>query len=69
MRRWLRRTQPTRSELIDRKHELEGEIRSLRAELRRLEARRASTSGIQRRIERLRDLHYRTRQEIDRADP
>ena len=69
MRRWLRRTKPRRAELIERKHQLEGEIRSLEAELGRLEARSASTAGVQRRLDRLRDQQYRTRHEIDRADP
>lgn len=69
MRRRLRRKKPTRSELIERKHGLEGEIRALMAELGRLEARNASTAGVQRRLDRLRDQQYRTRHEIDRTDP
>lgn len=68
MRR-ARRKQPTRAELIERKHQLSGEIRALAAELRRVGARNESTAHIEDRLDRLRNLHYKTRQEIDRADP
>jgi len=68
MRR-ARRKQPTRAELIERKHQLSGEIRALAAELRRVGARNESTAHIEGRLDRLRNLHYKTRQEIDRADP
>lgn len=69
MRRWFRRTRPTRAELIERKHALEGEIRMVAAEVERLRARGVSAAGAEDRLARLRSRHYRTRQEIDRADP
>ena len=69
MMRRARRRQPTRAELIDRKHQLEGEIRTQAAEIRRLRAQNKPTAHAESRLDRLRDLQYRTRQEIDRADP
>lgn len=69
MKRWPRRKQPTRAELIERKHALEGEIRMLASEVEQRRARGAATAGAEGRLSRLRSLHYRTRQEIDRADP
>ena len=59
----------TRAELIERKHRLAGEIRSLEAERRQLAARHQPTAGVESRLDQLRNQHYRTRQEIDRADP
>lgn len=69
MRRWFRRTRPTRAELIERKYALEGEIRLLMAEVERRRAQGASTADTENRLAGLRSRHYRTRQEIDRADP
>ena len=68
MLRW-RRNRPTRAELIDRKHELEGQIRTLAADVERRRARGQSAADVEHRLAGLRARHYRTRQEIDRADP
>ncbi|MGI9604763.1 MAG: hypothetical protein ACR2P0_01360 [Acidimicrobiales bacterium] len=65
--RW-RRPRPRRSELIDRKHRLAGEISMLNAEVRRLRASGRPTGDAERRLEQLRSEHYRTRLEIDRAE-
>ena len=67
--RWPRRKPPPRAALIERKHELDGRIRALAAEIERRRARDEPTGRAENRIGRLRDLHYRTRLEIDRADP
>lgn len=69
MLRWLRRDRPNRAALIERKHELEGQIRLLATEVERLRNRDASTVHAESRLAHLRNLHYRTRQAIDRADP
>lgn len=69
MLRRTRRKNPTRAELIERKHELEGQIRTLAAELRRLEARNETTARVESELGRLRNRHYQTRQQIDRAAP
>ena len=69
MVRWIRRHRPTRTVLKERKRQLEGEINALVAEIRRLERRGEQTASAEARLGRLRDLHYRTRLEIDRADP
>jgi hypothetical protein len=69
MLRWARRNRPTRAALIERKHELDGQIRVLAAEIRRREARNQPTAQAENRIAHLRNLHYRTRLEIDRAQP
>lgn len=69
MRFRVRRKPKTRAELIERKHRLAGEIRSLEAERRQLAARNQPTGGVESRLDQLRNDHYRTRQEIDRADP
>lgn len=67
--RWLRRKPPTRAALIERKHELDAQIRVLAADVERRKARNESTAGAEARIAHLRNLHYSTRLEIDRADP
>ncbi len=69
MVRWARRKPPTRTALIERKHELDGQIRRLAAEIERRKARNEPTAEAENRIGRLRNLHYKTRLEIDRADP
>ncbi len=67
--RWLRRRSPspTRRELIDRKHGLEGEIANLSAEVRRLHQRGADAASQENRLTRLRTEHYQTRLAIDRS--
>ncbi len=69
MWRRRRRTRPTRAQLIETKHALEGEISALAAEVRRLRQRSANTSQAEARLEALRSRHYQTRLEIDRTDP
>lgn len=69
MRRWLRRRPPTRAALIERKHALDGQIRMLAADIERRRARNEPTGQAENRLAQLRDLHYRTRLEIDRTDP
>ncbi len=64
-----RRRTPTRAQLVERKHRLEGEINVLRAELRRLTRRGADTAEIERRLGQAQQLHHQTRLEIDRTDP
>lgn len=54
---------------MERKHQLEGEINVLAAEVRRTGIRGAPTGDLQARLERLRDQHYRIRLQIDRTDP
>ena len=67
MIRWKKRTGPTRAELIERKHQLEGQIRVLAAELKRRRARGLSTGSLEARLDRLRTRHYETRLQIDRT--
>ncbi len=69
---WLapwRRRRPSRAELIDRKHALEHEIRSLAADVERRRARNQPTGDADARLARLRSRHYQTRLAIDRAEP
>ena len=61
------RRKPTKAELVEKKHRLEGEINVLSAEVRRRRSRGESTAETERRLERARTLHYQTRLEIDRA--
>jgi len=63
-----RRRRPGRTELIERKHRLAGEITALAAEVRRLQARGAPTGEAERRLEYLRSRHFQTRLEIDQAE-
>lgn len=65
----IRRRKPTRTELIERKHRLEGEINTLQAELRRQSMRGDDTALTESRLARARQRHYETRLEIDRASP
>ena len=67
MRRWLRRKSPSRTELIERKHRLEGEIAALRNEIRRRETSGRSVGDAPARLQLLQDQHLRTRLEIDRS--
>jgi hypothetical protein len=55
--------------LIERKHALDGQIRILATEIERRRARNEPIARAENSLNHLRDLHYRTRQEIDRADP
>ena len=64
---WWRQRRPSRRELIDRKHRLDGEIRSLAAEVRRRRGRGEDVSGLETRLVGLRRRHYQTRLEIDRT--
>ena len=64
---WKKRTYPTRAELIERKHQLEGQINVLAAELRRRSARGEPTDSIETRLDQLRDRHHQTRLLIDRT--
>jgi hypothetical protein len=65
--RWRKRQQPTRQDLIDRKHRLEGEIRALASEVSKLRARGADVDGIEARLARMRHEHHQTRLRIDRT--
>jgi hypothetical protein len=67
MVRWWKRRRPSRQELIDRKHQLDGEIRSLAAEVRRRRSRGEDVTGLEARLGGLRRRHYETRLEIDRT--
>lgn len=65
----MRRKRPSRAELIERKHRLEGEINVLRAELRSRMQRGDDTAAIERRLTQAQRRHYETRLEIDRTGP
>ena len=65
----FRRREPTRAELIDRKHQLDGEIRMLAAEVKRLRARGVDTAAKEVRLRKLRSDHHATRLQIDRTAP
>lgn len=68
IRRWLRLAdQPTRAELIDRKHRLQGEIEQLNRRIRAGIQRGDDVSSLQARAERLRHEHHQTRLRIDRT--
>jgi hypothetical protein len=71
MRLFRRRrpTGPTRQELIDRKHELEGEIRSIAGEVQRQRSRGRDVAELEAQMARLRDQHHQTRMQIDRTAP
>lgn len=59
--------QPTRAELIDRKHRLQGEIEQLNRRIRVGVQRGDDVSSLQARAERLRHEHHETRLRIDRT--
>lgn len=67
MRIWRRSAQPSREELIDRKHRLEGEIRMLAAEVKRRRRRGASVPELEQRLAAMRHQHHQTRLQIDRT--
>jgi len=67
MRKLWRRARPKRQELIDRKHQLAGEIRSLTAEVNRRRARREPIGHLEQRLAKLRHDHHQTRLRIDRT--
>lgn len=69
MRRWWQRSRPSRQELIQRKHQLAGEIRALGAEVERRRAQGEEVGDKERRLASLRHLHHQTRLEIDRTGP
>ena len=65
--RWRKRARPSRQQLIERKHQLEGEIRLLAAEVRRRRQRGAPVTDLEAKLSGLRHRHHQTRLEIDRA--
>ena len=65
----MKRRRPGRAALIERKHQLEGEINVLSAELHRRRRRGDPTSDVEKRLEQARSRHFQTRLEIDRAEP
>ncbi len=66
---WKRRKPPTRPELVERKHQLEGQINVLAAELKRRGARGEPTGAVEARLNQMRNQHYQTRLQIDRTGP
>jgi hypothetical protein len=67
---WKRRRRaPTRAELIERKHDVEGQIAGLMADIGRRHHRGLDASDLEARLSRLRNEHYRTRLQIDQTDP
>ena len=69
LRRLFTRERIGRTELIERKHRLEGEIAILASEARSRRQRGEDTGEVDRRLARARERHYRTRLDIDRAEP
>jgi hypothetical protein len=63
------RRKPSRSRLIDRKHEIEGQIAGLRAEVRRARNRGDDPTTLEAKLQRLQNEHYSVRLRIDRTDP
>ena len=57
----------SRIDLIERKHALEGEIRVLAAEVRRMRSRGIDVGSHESQLDRLRSEHHETRLAIDRA--
>lgn len=57
----------TRAQLIQRKHDLEGQIAGLRADLRRARRRGTDVARIEGELQRRQNEHYRIRLEIDRT--
>jgi hypothetical protein len=66
---WRKRRSPSRAELVERKHQLEGQINVLAAELKRLSARGEPTDGLEAQLDQLRNRHFQTRLQIDRTGP
>ena len=69
MLRWKKKGQPSRSELIDRKHRIAGEIRSARNEIQRRARQGEPVGELEHKLTQLESQHYETRLEIDRAEP
>jgi hypothetical protein len=69
LKRLLRHRRPSRADLVERKRRLEGEINALRSELRRVHASGSDAAALEQRLAAIRQRHYETRLEIDRADP
>lgn len=69
IRQWFTREPAGRTELIERKHRLEGEIAMLASEARSRRRRGEDTGEVDRRLARARERHYQTRLDIDRAEP
>lgn len=67
--RWFRRQSQglRRSELIDRKHRLEGEIRSLSREVERRRSAGRDVADMEARLASLQYQHHQTRLAIDRT--
>ena len=67
---WKRRRRtPTRAELIAHKHDLEGQIAGMTADIRRRHNRGLDAADLEARVAGLRDEHFRTRLRIDQTDP
>lgn len=71
---WIRRAfrseadaEDRRARLVDRKHQLEGEIRQLQRESRSRAARGEDVSDLEARITSLQSQHYQLRLKIDRT--
>ncbi|MDJ0496371.1 MAG: hypothetical protein QNJ89_00980 [Acidimicrobiia bacterium] len=64
---WRKQRLRNRQELIDRKYQLEGEIRMLTAEIRRLRSRGIDVGRQEAQLGKLRSEHHQTRLAIDRA--
>ena len=64
-----RRRKPSRSRLIERKHDLEGHIAGVRAEVRRARNRGDDPASLEAKLHRLQNEHYSLRLQIDRTDP
>ena len=69
LRRLFQRERPGRTELIERKHRLEGEIAVLSSQARQIRSRGEDASDVERRLAQARERHYQTRLQIDRAEP
>ena len=69
MFRFRKRHRSTRADLIEHKHQLEGQINALAAELRRQRRRGQATADLETRLNGLQNQHFQTRLMIDRTDP
>ncbi|MDJ0960210.1 MAG: hypothetical protein QNJ88_06100 [Acidimicrobiia bacterium] len=63
-----RRREPSRAELIARKHDLEGQIAGVRADIRRRRNRGLDAADLEAKLSRMRSEHYETRLRIDQTD-
>ena len=63
-----RRREPSRAELIARKHDLEGQIAGVRADIRRRRNRGLDAADLETKLSRMRSEHYETRLRIDQTD-